>query len=349
MDDHLFDLLFSNVESTDEGEKEEDEEDKPLLDTTEAPEITSSTTEVTEIKPVAYDNANIILNALEQDRVPLSLVNNTSTDQITYQMFYLSQLIDSLKSGQTTERHSQQTKYGEVTPVVYSVRPQKPPHYANPSQSNIFDYKTSYPLDYDANLLPNQLNKITAQLIRDPPNSQKQRVDLKLAQSNIEYSVNNFTDFNNTNNLALMLFQKYLIKDEFMNKGEYVKKTPINLTVTKKSEVTQSHNPFNKSSNNHQLVQKNHISSIPYATNGFYAKSCPNNVRLPDMEDCTRYFLCNSDLLLSYTCPPNTAFNKLKEICDIAEYKRCIKNIDGFAKKGVNKNVLKAKEHKRLS
>ncbi|XP_059617799.1 uncharacterized protein LOC132262537 [Phlebotomus argentipes] len=53
--------------------------------------------------------------------------------------------------------------------------------------------------------------------------------------------------------------------------------------------------------------------------------SCSMGVRQPNATDCTRYFVCNPKTggLLSYSCPPFTAFNPQSRICDARTFSSC--------------------------
>lgn len=46
---------------------------------------------------------------------------------------------------------------------------------------------------------------------------------------------------------------------------------------------------------------------------------------MPNFTDCTRYYMCNStsSIILSYTCPPNMAFNVYKHVCETGVYSWC--------------------------
>jgi hypothetical protein len=52
---------------------------------------------------------------------------------------------------------------------------------------------------------------------------------------------------------------------------------------------------------------------------------CTTGVRMPNLTDCTRYYICNSTsgTLFSYTCPSQMAFNVYKHVCEVAVYKWC--------------------------
>ena len=52
---------------------------------------------------------------------------------------------------------------------------------------------------------------------------------------------------------------------------------------------------------------------------------CTTGARMPNFTDCTRYYMCNSTTsrILSYTCPPNMAFNVYKQVCERSVYNWC--------------------------
>lgn len=53
--------------------------------------------------------------------------------------------------------------------------------------------------------------------------------------------------------------------------------------------------------------------------------TCATGVRQANTTDCTRYFVCNAKngKILSYSCPPYTAFNQDTKICNAEKYSRC--------------------------
>lgn len=53
--------------------------------------------------------------------------------------------------------------------------------------------------------------------------------------------------------------------------------------------------------------------------------TCATGVRQANSTDCTRYFVCNEKTgkILSYACPPHTAFNGDTRICNAETYSRC--------------------------
>uniref|UniRef100_A0A182K0H9 Chitin-binding type-2 domain-containing protein n=1 Tax=Anopheles christyi TaxID=43041 RepID=A0A182K0H9_9DIPT len=52
---------------------------------------------------------------------------------------------------------------------------------------------------------------------------------------------------------------------------------------------------------------------------------CMVGSRQPNNTDCFRYYICNphNGVFQSYTCPPQTAFNKKSRMCDLTSYKQC--------------------------
>lgn len=56
--------------------------------------------------------------------------------------------------------------------------------------------------------------------------------------------------------------------------------------------------------------------------------TCATGVRQANQTDCTRYFVCNekSGKILSYTCPPYTAFNGDIKLCTGEMYAKCVGN-----------------------
>lgn len=52
---------------------------------------------------------------------------------------------------------------------------------------------------------------------------------------------------------------------------------------------------------------------------------CITGVRMPNVTDCTRYYMCNSTsgTILSYACPSYMAFNIYKHVCDASVYNWC--------------------------
>lgn len=53
--------------------------------------------------------------------------------------------------------------------------------------------------------------------------------------------------------------------------------------------------------------------------------TCTTGVRQPNTTDCTRYYVCSKKdgKVLSYSCPPYTAFNAQSRICDAQTYAAC--------------------------
>lgn len=70
--------------------------------------------------------------------------------------------------------------------------------------------------------------------------------------------------------------------------------------------------------------------------------TCATGVRQANSTDCTKYFVCNSSSgkVLSYTCPPYTAFNGDTKICNAKTYAECVP--------GGNKAHVSITENKRI-
>uniref|UniRef100_A0A6P4EMJ7 Uncharacterized protein LOC108042456 n=1 Tax=Drosophila rhopaloa TaxID=1041015 RepID=A0A6P4EMJ7_DRORH len=68
--------------------------------------------------------------------------------------------------------------------------------------------------------------------------------------------------------------------------------------------------------------------------------TCQAGVRQPNQTDCTRYFVCSKKdgKVLSYSCPPYTAFNKQTRICDAPTYAQCGNVMPAFSGYTIDSN-----------
>ncbi|XP_061388891.1 uncharacterized protein LOC133324012 [Musca vetustissima] len=68
--------------------------------------------------------------------------------------------------------------------------------------------------------------------------------------------------------------------------------------------------------------------------------TCAAGVRQPNSTDCTRYYVCSKKdgKVLSYSCPPYTAFNAETRICDARTYAMCNPENDLQPNYSVNEN-----------
>ncbi|KAF5308963.1 hypothetical protein FQR65_LT00045 [Abscondita terminalis] len=251
--------------------------------------------------------ANDALNTFQQDQIPLTVVNNIPVDKIRNQMSILKELIDSYQRNTNYGRPPFSIHYLEDAPYQYA--PLSPSMIYNPISS---ESSTS---DYKLNLNPSQLGKT---------NPRKKHINkLKTNVNKVSASLDSNTYAINPHDIATLLFKKYLnSNNNFMNNGEYTKKTSAAIPSTTKKSLFSTYNSVNNiSKKNYSISQKGGFSFATYSnnTNELY-KSCLNGTRLPNFNDCTRYFLCNT----TYKCPPYTAFNKQKHVCDAAEYENCI-------------------------
>lgn len=79
--------------------------------------------------------------------------------------------------------------------------------------------------------------------------------------------------------------------------------------------------------------------------------TCATGIRQANTSDCTRYFVCNEKTgrILSYNCPPYTAFNADIRICNGDTYSQCVlggdsktPTIGGNAIKKLEQSIIKA-------
>lgn len=68
--------------------------------------------------------------------------------------------------------------------------------------------------------------------------------------------------------------------------------------------------------------------SLSSGLNNIEVITCATGVRQPNTTDCTRYYVCSKKdgKVLSYSCPPYTAFNSEARICDARTYAMCTPN-----------------------
>lgn len=68
--------------------------------------------------------------------------------------------------------------------------------------------------------------------------------------------------------------------------------------------------------------------------------TCAAGVRQPNSTDCTRYYVCSKKdgKVLSYSCPPYTAFNAETRICDARTYALCSPEANAVPTYSVSEN-----------
>lgn len=164
-------------------------------------------------------------------------------------------------------------------------------------------------------------------------------------------------DQENTERLVSALFNKYLANKTFIKKngsnGLYfvspmdvpqsnentypgIRHVPISLRI--------KHGEGGTESNQQNL---NLFPSLPPATPR--PETCVPGVRFPNSTDCRRYYMCNASNagIHVYTCPPYTAFDKVRRMCDVAQYARCVNpfdteyNIDGSSVNSYQESLIK--------
>lgn len=73
--------------------------------------------------------------------------------------------------------------------------------------------------------------------------------------------------------------------------------------------------------------------------------------RQANKTDCFKYYVCNAKTkeILSYTCPPMTAFNDLTKFCDSSSYKDCKKMQDNENKNSIKRRRIVSEAQKVLA
>lgn len=304
------------------------------------------------VNPV-YNSGGTVLNALEQDSVPLSVVNNPPTVSIEKQMFHLKRLINALRASTPLPIMKQASYQGQET--------QQPQRKETPLSHSSYTN--------EQNVLPDQLHKITAQLMYQTPPPNLSQTILNFQSLNaLKYRKQNQTVYPVTGNpqtsihnkLVTSLFQKYLSNATFSNNGQFFKypsttetsRYSIKLIPGERDETTQkiqapnsdsvlylnSRNPshFKKPFDdpNHPISvafkkQPSYKPSVAYQPSINQIKrpllSCVPGTRLPNPVNCTKYYICgaSNNAVYDFACPPNTAFNTQKRVCDVKEYENC--------------------------
>lgn len=78
--------------------------------------------------------------------------------------------------------------------------------------------------------------------------------------------------------------------------------------------------------------------------------TCATGVRQANNTDCTRYFVCNEQTgkILSYSCPPHTAFNRDTKICNAETYSRCFSGISNKKHNKLSQSHISILEANRI-
>ncbi|XP_012278629.1 uncharacterized protein LOC105698729 [Orussus abietinus] len=68
---------------------------------------------------------------------------------------------------------------------------------------------------------------------------------------------------------------------------------------------------------------------------------CTNGARLPNITDCTKYYICEpkTAIVVDFSCPPNTAFNDYRRVCDVKKYENCFSNDNDNHEKGSHRTM----------
>lgn len=173
---------------------------------------------------------------------------------------------------------------------------------------------------YQFNLLPGiHLNQSPNQLQQNHLNMLESSVLKHIVAQNSLNSPST-SDQHQTEQLVSALFNKYLANKSFIKKNG-------------SPEL-----PRPGALNNLNSVSADQISGnrrVPVSfrlkpTSAPLTTPCVPGVRFPNATDCKRYYMCNISRagVHTYTCPPYTAFDKVRRMCDVGQYARCINPSD---------------------
>lgn len=222
--------------------------------------------------------------------------NNPALDPIGAQMHRLTQLISGLRA---TSAAVDKIETPLPFPMGYSALGKPAFHPSFP-----FNGETPHSPVHKLNLkVPEQIYKITAQLISQMP----YQTNPDLARPLTKHITNPLTTIPKTkyhpDKVVSDLYRKYLTNSAFFKGGEFIK---INLNTNNRPDpVINQKNEFS-----HENPQK----------------MCHIGDRLPNPDDCTKYHICkrsDSYSLLTFYCPANKVFNKVKRICESSEFHKC--------------------------
>lgn len=160
---------------------------------------------------------------------------------------------------------------------------------------------------------------------------------------NNEYNSN--VDQSQTNENVMNLLANYNTKSISNGIGGNVEKKPLFEYSPTQSE---NHKQFVSLGGNFLSLETYQNSIEPYLQKNSQLSAqieiltCATGVRQANSTDCTRYFVCNAKTgkVLSYACPPYTAFNADTKICNAKTYSECFP--------GAIKNQITISENKRI-
>lgn len=275
-------------------------------------ETTTKRYKISVLKPI--HNSGTILNALEQNSVPLSAVNNPPMDSIEKQMLQLKQLISTFHST-TVQPTTKEVSY-------HDHNAQKP----QPQGSSLLQGVLTKP-SKEKDSLPIQLSEITEQLMLPTPTLQ---TNFNTFQTNgNKYEKQNFTQHPFTSYIPVNINTKHTInKYSKINLHTHQAKPNINLSIFKENKPQHSYNkdPYEDTIK----LDEDYYSDDQFESNIDKTNkiNCVIGTRFPNLSNCRKYHICGASdkyTFYDFTCPSNMAFNKLKRICDVGEYKQCIK------------------------
>lgn len=149
--------------------------------------------------------------------------------------------------------------------------------------------------------------------------------DDEYMNSNVEQNSN---DDNNENVMNILANYNSKIKPSSSTNSDSGENKPI---YQFKPAQTENHKQFVNLGGNFISLETFQDSIEPYLKGNSMLGSkievltCATGVRQANVTDCTRYFVCNAKTgkVLSYSCPPYTAFNSDTKICNAETYSRC--------------------------
>lgn len=162
--------------------------------------------------------------------------------------------------------------------------------------------------------------------------------------NNADYANTNLEQSSNENVMDLLAnFNSRFKSNSNANSMESNTATSDTQSVSAEKKPTHKHKKIQSQGNHKQFVNLNgnfmtletYQESIePYLEKNSISNlqievlTCATGVRQANSTDCTRYFVCNEKTgrILSYSCPPYTAFNADTKICNGESYSRCFSN-----------------------
>lgn len=280
--------------------------------------------------------------------IPVSDVpgQSASGDHIASQMDRIANLAPSLKAVAHTEAPNVIWRHTTPAPSIWRrgvtvTRPSQPPftitktavnpvtvsHTQIPRPGNVNVIITppvahiSAEPHYQFNLLPGiHLNKFSGGQTPNLNLLESSVLKHIVAQNNLNSPSS--SDQQQTEQLVSALFNKYLANKSFIKKNESVGTNFISPELPRPGALGN----LNQISGNRRVP----VSYRVKPTTAPPTTPCVPGVRFPNATDCRRYYMCNVSRVgvHTYTCPPYTAFDKVRRMCDVGQFARCVNPSD---------------------